>query len=214
MAATRRLSRSGGRGTRSSSRARDNNGRINNVLIRAILIVFVLLYTSIAQSETFTIAGGQTVRSSNTEHDAYRVEMNFGWKPEFWSNSGWTLSLNHALSIMTFRDENTVNAISWAPNIILFRSNKSGYYPYVQLSLGAAYLSDDQFKSKPKPHPCNCLQGVADMGSHGQFETGLAVGLIKNRFSIRAKIYHYSNANLANKNDGMDVAEFGVSYSL
>jgi hypothetical protein len=177
-------------------------------------MVFALLCASTAQSKTLTVAGGQTIRSGNTEHDVYRVEINFGWKPEIWSNHSWTLSLHNAVSVMTFRDVNTVNAISWAPNIILNVRKKNGFYPYVQLGFGAAYLSKARFESKPSPHPCNCREGVTDMGSHGQFESSLAIGLTKNRFSFRAKIYHYSNADITNKNEGMDVAEFGVSYSL
>jgi len=184
------------------------------MLTRSALTICALLYTSTAHSQTLTVAGGQTIRASSTEHDAYRVEMNFGWKPEFWSNDSWVLSLNHAISVMTFRDVNNVNAVSWAPNIILTSRKKTGIYPYVQLSFGAAYLSNDQFQSKPKPHPCNCREGFTDMGSHGQFESSFALGLTKNRFSIRAKIYHYSNANIANENEGMDVAELGVSYSF
>lgn len=144
---------------------------------RTTLMICALLCTSTAHSQTLTIAGGQTIRASSTGHEAYRMEMNFGWRPEFWSSDSWVLSLNHALSVMTFRDINNVNAISWAPNIILTPSKKTGIYPYVQLSFGAAYLSDDQFQSKPKPHPCNCREGVTDMGSHGQFESGFAPGL-------------------------------------
>jgi hypothetical protein len=182
------------------------------MLERTTLMICALLYTSTAHSQTLTFAGGQTIAANSTEHDAYRTEVNFDWKPEFWGNDSWVLSLNHALSLMTFRDINNVNAISWAPNIILTPSKKTGIYPYVQLSFGAAYLSDDQFQSKPRPHPCNCREGVTDMGSNWQFESSFALGLVKKRFSIRAKIYHYSNANLADENEGMDVAEFGISY--
>jgi hypothetical protein len=188
------------------------------MLTRAILLSGALLYVSSAQSQTFAVAGGQTIRSSITQHDAYRVEINFGWKPEIWSNENWALSLNHAIGLMTFRDINNLDAISWAPNLILTPSGKTGFYPYAQLGFGVAYLSEDKFKSEPTPHP-NPLpwfhhEGSTDMGSHAQFESSFALGLTNNRFGIRAKIYHYSNAGLADKNEGMDVAEFGISYSF
>ena len=173
-----------------------------------------LLYVSIASAETFTVAGGKTMRANNTEHDSYRAELNFGWKPELWRKGNWALSLNHALSGMTFRDENTVNGISWAPNLIIAPSGDNGIRPYVQLGLGVAYLSDDKFESEPKIHPMYQLDGTTNMGSHWQFESSFAVGLKIERFSIRAKLYHYSNAELADENDGMDVAEFGFSYSF
>ena len=184
------------------------------MLKRIFPILPILLYVSIASAETLTVAGGKTIRASNTEHNSYRAEVNFGWKPEIWNNGSWGLSLNHAFSGMTFRDENTVNAISWAPNLILAPREKSGIHPYLQLGLGVAYLSDDKFESEPKKHPMYQLDGTTDMGSHWQFESSFAVGLKIDAFSIRAKIYHYSNAELADENDGMDVAEFGVSYSF
>lgn len=87
-------------------------------------------------------------------------------------------------------------------------------HPYVQLGFGIAYLSDDKFESEPKEHPLYQLDGTTDMGSHWQFESSFAVGLEIDRMSIRAKIYHYSNAELADENEGIDVAEFGLSYSF
>jgi len=184
------------------------------MLRRTLPIAPILLYVSIASAETLTVAGGKTIRSSTTEHDSYRAEVNFGWKPEIWSNGSWVLSLNHAFSGITFRDKNTVNAISWAPNLILASREKGGIHPYLQLGLGVAYLSDDKFESEPKKHPEYQLDGTTNMGSHWHFESSLAVGLKIDSFSIRAKIYHYSNADLADENEGMDVAEFGVSYSF
>ena len=179
-----------------------------------MIIAALLLIATTAQSQVLTIAGGHTIRASSTEHDAYRAELNFGWKPELWRSGSWVLSLNQALSAMTFRDRNNVNAISWAPNLIFSRPSKSGFYPYLQLGFGGAYLSKDKFESEPRKHPEYVLDGVTDMGSHWQFESSFAIGLTKDRLSIRAKVYHYSNAELADENEGMDVAEFGLSYAF
>ncbi len=184
------------------------------MLVRIQLFAAALICASSAYSQTFVAAGGETIRSSTTEHDAYRAEMNFAWKPELWSNENWALSLNHALSVMTFRDENTVNAISWAPNLILAPRRRSKFYPFAQLGFGVAYLSDDKFESEPVPHPTWVHEGNADMGSHGQFESSFALGLMSDRFMLRAKVYHYSNAGLADKNEGMDVLEFGIGFSF
>lgn len=181
---------------------------------RTTLLIALLLIVSTAQSQILTVAGGRTIRASTTEHDSYRAELNFGWKPELWRSGSWLLSLNHAFSVMTFRDKNNVNAVSWAPNLIFSRPSKNGFYPYLQLGFGGAYLSKDKFKSEPRKHPMYTLEGVTDMGSHWHFESSFAIGLVKDRFSIRAKVYHYSNAELADENEGMDVAEFGISYSF
>lgn len=188
------------------------NNKEKALLPQTILLASTLLCTASTQAQTLTVAGGSTIRASNTEHDSYRLEMNLGWKPEIWSNSSWGLSLHHALSVMTFRDRNNVNAVSWAPNLILSPRRTDGLRPYIQLGFGAAYLSEDKFESEPKTNPDYILDGVTDMGSHWQFESSFAIGLSKGRFDIRAKVYHYSNAELADENEGMDVGEFGVSY--
>ena len=186
-------------------------------LPRQALLLLALLYSSTAATQTLTLAGGQTIRSSATEHDAYRLEANFNWKPELWSNDSLVVSLGHALSIMTFRDENNVNAISWAPNLIIAPRKSSGLIPYAQFGFGVAYLSEDEFESEVPPNvDVNDEEYyddyTSDMGSHGQFESSIAIGLIKHPFSVRAKVYHYSNANITSSNGGMDVAEFGISY--
>lgn len=179
----------------------------------------LLLMAPGAGAQTLTAAAGSTEGASTTEHDAYRLEVNLPWKPELWASRSVSLSLHHAFSVMTFRDENTVYAVSWAPDLILAPRVSSGFHPYAQIGLGVAYLSDDKFVSETQPrYRYNGAifydDGTSDMGSHGQFESSVAIGLVKNHFGARAKYYHYSNAGISQENGGMDVAEFGVSYSF
>ena len=103
-------------------------------------------------------------------------------------------------------------------SIALFTTRLMGAaVTFLQLGFGFAYLSDDKFESDGSPRyrfngDLVYDDGTSDMGSHGQFESSIALGLVKDSFSIRAKVYHYSNANVTSDNGGMDVAEFGVSY--
>jgi lipid A 3-O-deacylase len=175
---------------------------------RILLPIIALLFALPLQAQTLTVAGGQTIRVA-TKHDSARVEGNFDWKPDLWSNDSLSLSLNQAVSVSGYWDKNDVYMISWAPNFILAPADKSGFYPYFQFGIGVALFSKDEFKSEDSdPYD----DGVSDMGSNAQFENSVALGLVRDRFSIRAKVYHYSNAGLADPNGGMDVAEFGVSY--
>ena len=184
------------------------------MLRRTLPVVSFWLCASIASAQTLTVAGGKTVRANSTRHDSYRAEMNFPWKPDAWDEGQWALSVNNTLSAMVFRDRNTVSAISVAPNIVLEMRGHHGLVPYLQLGFGVAYLSDDTLESQPKKHPMYQLDGSTDMGSHWQFESSFAVGLKTGRVGVRAKIYHYSNAELTSENDGIDVAELGLSYSF
>lgn len=190
-----------------------------HLLSRTMLASAVLLTVSGAGSQTLTAAAGSTEGASTTQHDAYRLEVNLPWKPELWASGGASLSLHHALSVMTFQDKNTVYAVSWAPDLILAPRVSSDFHPYAQIGLGLAFLSDDKFESETQPrYRYNGAifydEGTSDMGSHGQFESSVAIGLVKSHFGARAKYYHYSNAGISRENGGMDVAEFGVSYSF
>lgn len=177
---------------------------------RIALIFIALSYTVSTQAQVLTVAGGQTIRVA-TKHDYARIEGNFGWKPEIWSNDSMNLSLNHAVSLAGFWDKNDVYLVSWVPNVILTPKDTSGLYPYLQFGFGVALLSDDKFESEDND-PDD--EGASDMGSYYQFESSLALGLVHGSWGMRAKIYHMSNAGLADPNGGMDVAEFGISYSF
>jgi len=179
----------------------------------------LLLAAPCVRAETLTLAAGSTIRASTTKHTAYRVEVNFPWQPALWTSDSLGLSLNHAVSLVTFRDKNTVNAISWAPNLVLRMRDHGGFHPYLQLSLGLAYLSDDRFESDTDPrYRYNGAifydEGASDMGSHGQIESSVGLGVASDHFSVRARYYHYSNAGISQENGGMDVAEFGVGYTF
>lgn len=178
------------------------------MLARIVLLLTVLGCAQVASAQVFTVGGGETIRAA-TKHDYVRLELNFPWKPEIWRNDRWILDLKHAVSVAGFWDENNVYLASWVPNLILTPADRSGYYPYLQIGIGVALLSDKEFQSEDFGDEDD---GTSDMGSYGQFESSIALGLVRDRFSIRAKVYHLSNAELASENDGMDVAEFGISY--
>jgi len=172
-------------------------------------VLFVGLMLPLASfAQVVTVGGGQTVRVS-TKHDYARVEVNFPWREEIWRGESLQLSLHHAASLYYFTDKNDVWAVSWAPNFILAPQARDGFYPYLQFGIGVAVLSDDKFESDDSDPDDD---GASDMGSNAQFENSVAVGLVREPWSIRAKFYHLSNAGLADPNGGMDVAEFGVSY--
>jgi hypothetical protein len=180
------------------------------MLARAGVLLFTAFCSVCTHAQTITVAGGETIRVA-TEHDYARAEINFSWKPELWRNENWNLSSNYAVSIAGFSDKNNVYLVSLSPNLILTPADRSGWYPYLQFGIGIALLSDDKFESEDLDPEDD---GFSDMGSYAQFETSLALGLARHQLSARIKVYHLSNAGLAEPNGGMDVAELGISYSF
>ena len=176
----------------------------HSVLLAAIIGLFSLR----ANAQVLTVAGGQTVRLS-TKHDYASVELNLPWKEKIWKTERWRLDLNQAFSVSGFHDVNDVYLVSWAPNVILSLQSRGNFYPYFQFSFGVALLSDDHFESEDNDPRHN---GETDLGSLGQFESSVTLGMMYGRYGLRARFYHYSNANLASPNEGLDVAELGLSY--
>jgi len=176
--------------------------------------LFLLLACSIllslhARAQTLTVGGGKTIRVAASKHDYATIEFGLPWRENIWGSGHWRLGLNQAISVSRFHDVNTVYLASWAPNLVLRWQDRNNLYYYVQAGFGVALLSDTYFESRDND-PRHT--GTTDMGSHGQFESSLALGMTSGRFGLRAKLYHYSNAELAHPNDGIDVAELGLSY--
>jgi hypothetical protein len=171
----------------------------------AALLVLVCRH---ANAQVLTVAGGQTTGAA-TKHDYASLEINLPWKEQVWQGERWAVDLNHAFSVSGFWDENNVYLVSWAPNLVLSWRGRDNWYPYVQAGFGIALLSDDRFESRDDdPYD----DGTTDMGSYAQFESSLTLGIVYGQFGMRARIYHYSNGELASPNQGIDVAEFGFNY--
>ena len=159
-------------------------------------------------AQVLTVAGGKTTGAA-TKHDYASLELNLPWREQVWQGENWILDLNHAFSASGFWDENSVYLLSWSPNLVFSWRNHNSWYPYFQAGLGIALFSDDRFESKDDdPYD----DGTTDMGSYAQFESSLTLGLVYGRFGMRARLYHYSNGELASPNQGIDVAEFGINY--
>ncbi|MBW8183052.1 acyloxyacyl hydrolase [Shewanella nanhaiensis] len=71
---------------------------------------------------------------------------------------------------------------------------------YVELGIGATYLSSPYY-------------GDRDMGSHWQFEDKLGAGVVLfKHHQLGFSFIHYSNANLAQKNDGLNAVGFSYGF--
>jgi len=175
------------------------------------LLTATVLLSLNARAQVLTVGGGQTVGVA-TKHDYATVELNLPWKEKLWEKDRWRLDLDYAFSISGFHDVNDVYLVSVVPNLILRWQDRADFYPYIQFGFGIALLSKDYFESEDND-PRHT--GTTDMGSHGQFESSIALGVVyHNRLGLRARLYHYSNANISSTNDGIDVAELGISYQF
>jgi opacity protein-like surface antigen len=76
--------------------------------------------------------------------------------------------------------------------------------PFVEGGVGGAYIAHENFAGER-------------LGSHFQFRDVLGMGLkfgATKRYSMRLRYVHYSNADLADENDGMDVFVLCCGFSF
>ena len=167
-----------------------------------ILIMSSILFSSYASSKSLHMGVGDTF-NTEVEHIVNRIEMNYDIDDSYWQSEYCNLSINHAFSLISFRDDNKVFAASWAPNATLHLRD-SYVSPYIQVGLGIAYMSEDHFKYGDE---------YVEMGSKMHVESSVGIGIVlEDSVDIRLKAYHYSNARAEDDNDGMNTVEFSVGY--
>ena len=129
------------------------------------------------------MAGGKTVRVATTGMitPAWRSTCLAG---AYGDVREWRLDLNQAFSASGFHDVNDVYLVSWAPTLSCFAGNTGAdFYPYFQAGFGLALLSEDNFESED-----NDLRHTGNLiWVHGQFESSLALGVIRGRFGMRVR---------------------------
>ena len=87
---------------------------------------------------------------------------------------------------------------SIAPVLRIPFFQNSAFMPYLEISVGAAMMSGTKF-------------GYKDLGAHFTFQDMLGGGIslgAKHQFDISWHYVHYSNASLAQPNDGIDLPIF------
>lgn len=147
-------------------------------------------------------------------HDAYRVGLQREWgrrwleRERFHVTGYWDLSLSlwhNGEGPGSSQDDadDDLYAVALAPVLRLqFAPLVGAAAPFAELGVGAAYLSDDTFRSgAPRSR---------QLGSRFQFENRGVLGLrfpvgAKRNFEVAYQRMHYSNLNLAGDNQGIDV---------
>jgi lipid A 3-O-deacylase len=75
------------------------------------------------------------------------------------------------------------------------------YVPYVEGGIGVALLSDTQIAGR-------------DLSTAFQFEDRLGVGLRSDKLDLHVRYMHYSNADISDTNDGIDMYVAGLAYKF
>lgn len=98
-----------------------------------------------------------------------------------------------------------INIVAVSPVIRYLFKEHFNMYPYIELSIGASYLSNTRFANR-------------NLGIHFAFQDRGGIGLNfgkKQQFSLGVHAVHYSNASLASNNSGITIPlMIDFSYKL
>ncbi|MBN2721592.1 MAG: acyloxyacyl hydrolase [Campylobacterales bacterium] len=93
-----------------------------------------------------------------------------------------------------------IYGIALSPVFVYYFGNKSNsIHPYIEGGIGVACLSDTKIQNR-------------DMSSNLNFEDRVGVGIRMESFDFNARYLHYSNAEIVQPNDGIDIFIFTISY--
>lgn len=184
-------------------------------LVAALVAIYLAAATSPSHAnETEPASWSVSAGTGMDGRSAVRIARQWPWQARWLEGRlGYLTGYWEASLMLTRNDDSpgpfddgasTVGALAIAP-VLRWQlpgfggsSDKPHLRPYIDLGTGVAVLSDKDirkgaFRSRR-------------MGSYGQFENRVNIGAhIGQRWSLAYRQLHYSNADIASRNDGLDL---------
>lgn len=142
------------------------------------------------------------VGQSSTSVDIYRIGMQRPFGRNFYESGRVVLSGYFEGSLNYWRGSaDEIYAVAISPVFTASFCRTCDYVPYVEVGIGAALLSDVHISGR-------------QLSTAFQFEDRVGVGLRSDRLDLHLRYMHYSNADIATPNDGMDMTVVGLAYKF
>lgn len=167
--------------------------QLTNALILTLLLIPIL---STAQPHYGANISIPIIATEPSTLHGYQI-MGF-YDPERFQWRQFNVYFDAGFSHFTQTDtpyHSTINIYSAAP-VIRYTFKKHGpVHPYLELSIGAAYLNQTRFANR-------------NLGIHFAFQDRMGVGMLlgeAEKFTVGIHAVHYSNAHLSDHNSGITV---------
>ena len=163
-----------------------------------LLYILFTIYSSLSAQELIDSVS-LTVGSSMDNEKIYKLGVQKNFNSILYENSSGYLSGFYDLSINRWNcDGDSVNAIAFSP-VFTYSLNSPvlNTTPYLFFGVGAAYISPVETDKK-------------DFSSHFQFEDRIGIGFKADSYELNIGYFHYSNGDIKEPNDGIDI--IGLTY--
>lgn len=153
------------------------------------------------QLNTLLFSGGGSWDTDGKIRVGYAREIDW----EFWSTGvGHFQPAVEAGGGLWFSSDKTDVNFDVTPMLTYVLHTDGEVTPFLEVGVGGAYIEHEEFDDR-------------ELGSHFQFRDVVGLGMAfgpQERYSLRARLVHYSNADLADENDGINffVLSCGVSF--
>ena len=168
-----------------------------------VLILCLCCFTinAVAENKRFVDEVTLGIGESKDDIGIYRLGARKNFDKTFFDTDYGRLSGYYEASINYWeRDGEQIFGVALSPVFVYYFGDRSNsMHPYIEGGIGAACLSDTTIQRR-------------DMSSHLQFEDRVGVGIRTRSFDLNARYMHYSNAEIIEPNDGIDIFIFTLSY--
>lgn len=174
---------------------------MKNLKKLTLAILCVLPLSGMAAQNGLAVSYGTHAFGLGDPDNVNGFNLAYTWQPDSWNWGNFSLLMNFSYGHWTtsgYTQYQSINTYGIAPVLRWYFLQSPSVTPFLQGSVGAAYLSNTYF-------------GDRNLGSSVLFQdqlgVGLAFGQAKN-FYTTLQFLHYSNAGLASSNAGFTVPIF------
>jgi len=158
-------------------------------------IPFILSCLLNAQNSGYKYAVTINYGESKNDTDIYRLTLQKNFDSRWFESDLGYLSGYYELSANYWRAKNRDTNIGVALSPVFayyFNLNNTTIKPYLEAGIGASLFSKTRIDNK-------------NISSAYQFEDRAGLGILTKDWNIETRYMHYSNANIKEPNDGMDI---------
>lgn len=166
----------------------------------ALLIAVLLCAAPALAFDRISMAVGQ----ANDDIEVQRLGLQRDFSAHWWSDKVVGVSGYWELSVNRWSDDETITALALSPVLTVFPNRVTAVRPYLELGIGVALLSDRRI-------------GGRDLSTRFQFEDRIGAGVRfgdAHRHDLNLRFMHYSNADIEQPNNGLDVYMLSYGYAF
>jgi hypothetical protein len=180
-----------------------------NRLAHWIIASVILLATTTAHAvDSVSIEAGRSFGGRGDDTNMGRIGVQWDWNVKWFDQGSWYLTGYWDLSLGYWNTDDTLDDhdvvdIGITPTFRLRSAATSGFAPYVELAVGAHYLSDKDISDRRR------------FSTNFQFGDHIGLGFMfgdKGQYDLSYRLQHLSNASIDSPNPGINFNQIRFQY--